>query len=181
MIDVLSDGRLILGLGISNAKREFVRHGLNIKNQVALFEEGIEILRRAWTEDVFSFYGRNYSIKNERVTPRPIQKPHPPLWLGAGTPFGFRRAARLGLPVFSAGLSSRGAGQGVDADLSRPGRAERPTLAGDSLGVMGSFHRTEQRRRKSRRPSGSIPGKNFGSISPAFRAEKTNGTGWRSG
>ena len=100
MIDVLSNGRMILGLGISNAEREFIRHGLKIKNQVSIFEEGIEILQRAWTEDVFSFYGRNYSFKNQRVTPRPVQKPHPPIWLGAGTPFGFRRAARLGLPVF---------------------------------------------------------------------------------
>ena len=57
MLDVLSNGRLILGLGISNAEREFIRHGLKIKNQVSIFEEGIEILQRAWTEDVFSFYG----------------------------------------------------------------------------------------------------------------------------
>jgi len=100
MVDVLSNGRLILGLGLSNNEKEFVRHGLKIRNQVTLLEEGIEILKRAWTEDSVSFYGRNYSFKNQRVTPRPIQKPHPPIWLGAGTEFGIRRAARLGLPIF---------------------------------------------------------------------------------
>lgn len=107
MVDVLSNGRLILGVGISNVEREFEMFGLKRKYQAGLLEEGIEILLRAWTEDSFSFSGRHYNFKNVSVTPKPVQKPHPPIWLGAISEAGVTRAARLGLPwITSEGKNS---------------------------------------------------------------------------
>lgn len=98
MLDVVSNGRLILGVGISGVEAEYQAFGLDIKRQASLFEEGIEILLRAWTEEEFSFYGRNYRIRNWRIAPKPVQKPHPPLWMGAMSEAGVRRAGRIGLP-----------------------------------------------------------------------------------
>ena len=61
-----------------------VRGGLSDRDQrAAHLEEGLEILRRAWTEERFSFDGQLYHLHDARVMPRPVQKPHPPLWIGA--------------------------------------------------------------------------------------------------
>lgn len=59
-------------------------------------EEGIDIIRRAWSGERFSFTGKHYQVTDARLTPRPVQTPHPPLWLGAATPAARRRAAEKG-------------------------------------------------------------------------------------
>ena len=106
MLDILSNGRLILGVGPSGVRAEFEAYGLNVKHQSSLIEEGIEVIRRAWTEDKFSFYGRHFKIRNLTVTPKPLQKPHPPIWYGAESAEGCKRAGRLGLPWVTAMMSS---------------------------------------------------------------------------
>ena len=105
MLDVLSHGRLDLGVGISNVEREFRAFGLNIKHQASLFDEGIEVLLRAWTEEKFSFYGRHYRISEWNIRPKPVQKPHPPLLVGAISEPGVRRAGRFGLPWLAADVN----------------------------------------------------------------------------
>ena len=101
MVDILSNGRLILGCAISNVEGEFKRLGLDKRQQASRFDEGLEVLRRAWTEDEFSFFGQHYNIVNARSTPKPLQKPHPPIWIGAQSEAGCKRAGRLGLPWFA--------------------------------------------------------------------------------
>src|SRR5689334_16066657 len=97
-LDLFSDGRLILGLGMGAAQHESATFGVSREHLVSRYEESFEVLRRAWTHDEFSFTGRHFQFSGVRVTPRPLQQPHPPLWMGGMSAPGARRAARFGLP-----------------------------------------------------------------------------------
>ncbi|MFQ5762611.1 MAG: LLM class flavin-dependent oxidoreductase, partial [Candidatus Bathyarchaeia archaeon] len=102
MLDVVSGGRLILGVGLSAVEREFKAFGHDIRQQGSMMDEGIEIILRAWTEDGFSFHGRHYKMSNVTLRPKPLQKPHPPVWVGGMSKGGVSRAARFGLPWVTA-------------------------------------------------------------------------------
>ncbi|HEY8685079.1 MAG TPA: LLM class flavin-dependent oxidoreductase [Chloroflexota bacterium] len=95
-VDVMSKGRLILGLGMGYQPRDFTHFGVPFRNRVSLFEEGIEVIRRAWTERPFTFVGRRYAFASVSVFPAPVQRPHPPIWLAGMSMAGVGRAARLG-------------------------------------------------------------------------------------
>ncbi|MEC8959602.1 MAG: LLM class flavin-dependent oxidoreductase, partial [Chloroflexota bacterium] len=68
---------------------------VNMGDRVDLFEEKVEILHRCWSGEEFSFNGKHHQIDNLTVRPDPIQKPHPPLWIGASAPVSARRAADI--------------------------------------------------------------------------------------
>src|SRR5258708_36836383 len=95
-VDIISNGRFDLGLGQGYAPGEFAAYGVDRKTRAGRLEEGIEVIRGAWTTDDFSFDGRHYKLKNLRLMPRPVQTPHPPLWIGAGAPKAIERAGRMG-------------------------------------------------------------------------------------
>ncbi|PPR63989.1 MAG: Alkanal monooxygenase alpha chain [Alphaproteobacteria bacterium MarineAlpha4_Bin2] len=95
-LDAVSGGRMALGVGLGYQEADFRAMGIDKKHRVARFEEGIDILRKAWTGEYFDHKGRHFDIENVRVTPRPIQKPCPPIWLGAWVPTALERAGRLG-------------------------------------------------------------------------------------
>ncbi len=78
VIDIISKGRLILGVGQGYQEGDFAAFGLKVSDRVSLFEESIEILRRAWTEEKVYFVGKRYTLQNVMVTPKPVQKP--PRW-----------------------------------------------------------------------------------------------------
>ncbi|MSP78924.1 MAG: LLM class flavin-dependent oxidoreductase [Dehalococcoidia bacterium] len=99
-IDIVSGGRFILGVGIGYREYDFDTFGIPIAQRVSRFEEGLEIVRRAWTEDSFSFVGKRFTLRNVSV-PKPIQKPHPPLWVGPWSMEGAKRAARHGAGFIS--------------------------------------------------------------------------------
>lgn len=96
-IDILSGGRVMLGVGMGYRDEEFAAFGANRRERVGRTEEGIAVLRGAWGDGPFSFDGRFYRLDNVQVTPKPVQRPHPPLWLAAMSEPAARRAARLDL------------------------------------------------------------------------------------
>ena len=96
-VDVLSCGRMMLGLGMGYRDEEFAAFGRRRADRVGLTEEGIAILRGAWGPEPFSFHGRHYHVERLGVTPKPVRRPHPPLWLAAMSEPAARRAARLDL------------------------------------------------------------------------------------
>jgi len=96
-IDIISGGRVMLGVGMGYRDEEFAAFGTNRRERVGRTEEGIAVLRGAWREGPFSFEGRYYRLDNVDVTPKPVQRPHPPLWLAAMSEPAARRAARLDL------------------------------------------------------------------------------------
>jgi alkanesulfonate monooxygenase SsuD/methylene tetrahydromethanopterin reductase-like flavin-dependent oxidoreductase (luciferase family) len=102
-VDILSNGRLDLGVGKGYRVKEFTGFGIPREQREALLEEGLEVIRRAWTEESFSFEGKFYHLRDVRLSPRPVQQPHPPLWIGARGKKAVERAARLGYHLMGAG------------------------------------------------------------------------------
>ncbi len=96
MVDMISGGRLILGIGAGYAPEEFAAFGFSLKERASRLEEGALLLRRLWTEENFTHRGKHYQLKNATVAPRPVQQPRPPIWFGAWAEPAIRRAARLG-------------------------------------------------------------------------------------
>ena len=80
MLDCLSNGRLISGFA-RGIPREHRAYGVDVAESRARFEEAWEIIRLAWTEEVFSYQGRFWSYKDVAIWPRPVQQPHPPVWI----------------------------------------------------------------------------------------------------
>ena len=96
-LDVISNGRYDLGVGRGYRSNEFYGFGISAENAGDIYRESMDIILRAWREN------KRWSYKSERwefneiiVEPAPIQKPHPPLWQGAGSPESIRRAAQQG-------------------------------------------------------------------------------------
>ncbi len=94
-LDLVSKGRVILGVGIGYQATDFRAFAVSMEDRVALFEEGIEIIRLCWAGESFSFRGKHYTLEDVRIRPRPYQTPGPPLWIGASVPAAARRAGRL--------------------------------------------------------------------------------------
>ena len=95
-LDVLSGGRIDVGLGQGYARHEFEGYGIDRTDRLGLFREGLDVLNGLWTNDTFSYSGKHYNITNARLVPKPVQQPVPPLWIGATSEPGVRRAGRRG-------------------------------------------------------------------------------------
>ncbi len=96
VVDNISGGRLVFGVAAGYRPEEFAGHGEERSGREKRMEEELEIMIKAWTTESFSFSGKHYQLKDLSVTPKPFQKPHPPIWFGASTKGGFRRAAKWG-------------------------------------------------------------------------------------
>ena len=94
-LDLVSKGRLIIGVGVGYQPADFSAFNVPMKDRAALFEEGVEILRKCWTGEPFSFRGKHYTLEDVQIRPRPLQRPGPPLWIGASVPAAVRRAGLL--------------------------------------------------------------------------------------
>jgi len=96
-LDLLSGGRFDFGVGKGYRKPEFSGFCIPMAEGAERFDEAMEIIRKAWTsEGRFSHHGKRWHYDDIVVEPEPIQRPHPPLWLAAGSEASIRRAAREG-------------------------------------------------------------------------------------
>jgi len=102
--DVLSGGRLEFGVGRGTAPIHYVGYNVPQEESRERFEEALEVILKAWTNDTFSHQGKYFHAEDLSVVPKPLQKPHPPLRLAANSPDTFAIGGRLGLPVFSSPL-----------------------------------------------------------------------------
>jgi alkanesulfonate monooxygenase SsuD/methylene tetrahydromethanopterin reductase-like flavin-dependent oxidoreductase (luciferase family) len=102
--DVISGGRLDPGFGQGYAPHEFAGYGIPLSERLSRFVEGLDVLRGLWSQDRFSYEGRHYRIDDARLVPKPVQDPMP-LWIGATTPAGVRRAGRLGANLLGVGAA----------------------------------------------------------------------------
>jgi probable F420-dependent oxidoreductase len=93
-LDLLSDGRFTLGVGVGYLKREFAALGVDFDERAELFEEALEVIRGIWTTDDFSFAGKHFSAKGITAHPRPASTP--PIWIGGTTSAARRRVTKYG-------------------------------------------------------------------------------------
>jgi len=96
LLDVISGGRLQLGLGAGYVDADLDAFGVEMSKRGTLFEDAVQFIKRAWTESDVKFDSENYHYDGVNVTPKPIQKPRPEIWCAAWTPQGLRRAGRIG-------------------------------------------------------------------------------------
>ena len=101
-IDIISNGRFELGVGVGYKQDEFENLGGDPSNRATLANEGLEVIRRLWTGDPTSYNGRHYNLENATLSPLPVQK-RMPLWVGGFAPVAARRAARLGTGYIGTG------------------------------------------------------------------------------
>jgi alkanesulfonate monooxygenase SsuD/methylene tetrahydromethanopterin reductase-like flavin-dependent oxidoreductase (luciferase family) len=101
-VDQISHGRLIFGVGRSGFPRTYEAYGVPYGESRERFAETLEILKKAWTEDPFSYAGKYYSFENVRATPKPYQKPWPEIRIAANSADTFPAIGRLGHGVFVA-------------------------------------------------------------------------------
>jgi alkanesulfonate monooxygenase SsuD/methylene tetrahydromethanopterin reductase-like flavin-dependent oxidoreductase (luciferase family) len=95
VVDILSNGRFELTVGAGYREEEYRGFGARIRQRPGRMEEAVEIVKRCWTEDRFSFVGRYYEVHDVAMTPKPVQRPRPPILLGASSEAAARRAARI--------------------------------------------------------------------------------------
>jgi alkanesulfonate monooxygenase SsuD/methylene tetrahydromethanopterin reductase-like flavin-dependent oxidoreductase (luciferase family) len=95
-LDVITGGRLIVGLGLGYRDVENLAMGHDPTARVGRFVEGLQALERLWSGEPASFDGKHFQLRDVRISMPPIQRPRPPIWLAANGDAGVKRAARLG-------------------------------------------------------------------------------------
>ena len=105
-LDQLSRGRVEIGLVTGGPFRMFSAFEVDPASFVARFSEGLRLMQRLWTQPRVDFDGRFWQLRNAPMEPKPVQKPHPPIWLGGSHPNSLRRAVRLGHGFLGAGSST---------------------------------------------------------------------------
>lgn len=150
-LDLLSDGRFTLAVGVGYLKREFAALGVDFDERGKLFDEALEVIRGIWTTDDFSYEGGHFTAKGITAHPRPVSRPHPPIWIGGNTAAARRRVtthgdgwcpfpapAMLAQTARTAELNSETLGDGIDDLRRRLEAADR-----DPSGIDISFTNAE--------------------------------------
>ena len=95
-LDVLSGGRVILGVGTGWCREEFTALDANFEQRGSVPDEHTQLLKAVCTGEELNFHGKHYHVEGTRILPRPLQLPNPPIWVGGDSPPAIRRAALLG-------------------------------------------------------------------------------------
>jgi alkanesulfonate monooxygenase SsuD/methylene tetrahydromethanopterin reductase-like flavin-dependent oxidoreductase (luciferase family) len=119
-VDILSNGRLDLGVGQGYWLSEFASFGISRKQRVSRLTEGLNIIQKCFTEDSFSYAGKYWQLERIELSPKPVQQPGPPIWVAAMAENSVRRAARMGYHL--AGSGGADLQQFYDDELVKLGR-----------------------------------------------------------
>ena len=170
-LDVLSGGRLIVGVGAGWNKEEFEILGSPpYGERGSATNEYLDVFIEMWTKDNPNYQGKYYQVSNASLQPKPVQKPHPPIWVGGTTLPAFRRVARYGQGWLTIALGPEGvaeklpilrraceeAGRNPDEievcanatvrflDSAGAVRSDRPPFTGNPQQIVDDIHRCEE-------------------------------------
>ncbi|WP_055401927.1 MULTISPECIES: LLM class flavin-dependent oxidoreductase [unclassified Mycobacterium] len=119
-VDRLSHGRLDLGVGTGGGFRRFAAFGVEKDTYISYFTEGLKLMKAAWSDEPrVSFHGRFRDVDDLPIAPKPVQRPHPPIWFGGLAPRALARAVRHGDSFLGAGSSTTEAFAGAVAVVRR--------------------------------------------------------------
>lgn len=104
VLDHVSGGRLNVGVGLGHRLVEYKAFGVDRRDRRSRMEEGLDVLKPAWTTRPFSYHGTHFDLDEVAVYPEPLQQPHPPLWVAATAPPGAERAGRHGAHLQAASV-----------------------------------------------------------------------------
>ncbi len=106
-VDRLSHGRLDVGVGSGGGSRRFAAFGVEQASYISYFTEGLELMKAAWSDEPrVTFHGRFRDVDGLPIQPKPVQRPHPPIWFGGSAPKALARAVRHGDSFMGAGSST---------------------------------------------------------------------------
>src|SRR5579885_2701777 len=129
LLDVLSGGRVNWGAGRGFARVEFEAFGIPPQESASRFRETVEIVLQAWTHEKLHFAGQNFAFDGVEVLPKPLQKPHPPVWMAASSDEAIDWAAGRGFAILMDPHSTA-------AEIGRKRRRYRDKLAADAASAM---------------------------------------------
>ena len=126
-LDVLSQGRLRLGMGLGWSKDEYDAVGATFKGRGARADEFLQVLKAIWTTDPVEFHGKFYHVPKSIIQPKPVQKPHPPIYMGSFSEAALKRVAKyadgwnpVGIPVEGMGQMFQGVKEMAKAEGRDP-------------------------------------------------------------
>lgn len=105
VLDILSNGRMDLGTGRSTTSQELDGFSVDYDRTRQEVREALDIIVKAWTDDILEYNGKLIQVPPRRVVPKPIQKPHPPLWMACVAPDSYQMAGDRGMGVLSFSLN----------------------------------------------------------------------------
>ncbi|MFI5035339.1 MAG: LLM class flavin-dependent oxidoreductase [Acidimicrobiales bacterium] len=97
-MDVITGGRFVFGLGLGYRPEEFEAFGVDITKRGSRYEEALQVMLRLFSEDSVTHHGAHFQLTDAVLALKPVQRPHPPIWLAASGDAAVRRAARFGFP-----------------------------------------------------------------------------------
>ncbi len=174
-LDQLSGGRVDVGIGTGGPRRPFAAFGMGADRYLARFTESLALMKALWTQQRVTVDGEFWQLADAAMEPKPVQKPHPPVWIGAAAEPALRRAVRLGDGFFGSGGSpiDRFADQVrvVRAALAEAGRdpGEFPIAKRLYIGVDDHAERARQRVR-------AAIAEMYGRVVPEIEAAAVAGT-----
>lgn len=130
LLDVLSNGRLAWGAGRGFDPREFRAFGVPAEESAERMQECVEVVLAAWRDGKLDHRGRHFEFRDVEVLPKPLQRPHPPVWLAASSPEAVVRAAKRGFSILQDPHSSH-------AEIGRKRALYRETLEGSGFAFAG--------------------------------------------
>lgn len=124
-LDSLSDGRVILGVGVAITEDEYESLGIPFRERGKIADETLDAMKALWTQEVPEYNGNYYAFKGLRFEPKPVTQPYPPIWIGGASPAAMRRVVRIGDGWHPLGMSPRAlaeAKQELDEMMRAAGR-----------------------------------------------------------
>lgn len=119
-VDRMSNGRLDIGVAPGGGTRNFAAFGVDEDTFISYFTEGLQLMKAAWSDEPrVTFHGRFRDVDDLPVQPKPLQRPHPPIWFGGSAPKALARAVRHGDSFLGAGSSTTGAFAGAASIVRR--------------------------------------------------------------
>ncbi len=97
-MDAICNGKFILGVGLGYRDEEYAAFGVQRKERVGRLREALDVMKLLWTQSEVEFQGKYYQVPHIIPATRPVQQPHPPIWIAANSDAAIRRAARWGYP-----------------------------------------------------------------------------------
>ena len=150
MLDCLSGGRLVSGFA-RGIPREYRVYGVPLRESRERFEEAWEIIRRAWTEEAFSYTGRYWSYADVAIWPRPVQQPHPPVWVPvSGSKETIEWAGRHDIPITPGLVPTRGLREDIIRYYARCLASHGHRITPDHLIIQASVYVADSKARAVR-------------------------------
>lgn len=97
-LDSITNGKFVFGVGLGYRDEEYTAFGVKRSERVGRMNESMDLIKRLWSEDEVEFNGKYYTVPKTKIGTKPVQNPHPPIWVAANNDVAIRRAARWGYP-----------------------------------------------------------------------------------